>query len=474
MVKLPVPKAMQYMVLYGISIVLMKGVSLFMLPFITHQLPPDEFGRLEVLTSIAMFASIILGMGLSEALYRFAGAAQNEQAQKFHASQVMGITLCIAILTLPFVWTAAALIGDLSPALFSRYELSLMFTVLAFESCIAVPLAWLRMRDKVWTFFLLTTGRAISHAGLILLMLHAGKGVTGILEAGFMVAMTQAVLLLIIQYRDTGIRIQRVKGREILSYSWPIMGSGLLAFTLNGFDRWVLAHFASLQDVAQYAVASKFALAVVLMMQPFGMWWMPKRFGILFGENGRYQAARMTTHGLALLGLITVSVNLVAPVFIHWLMPASYAQASLYAFVLILIAALREICELLNLGALATKSTRSLMMIQGLSAVVGVCLMILLTPAWSVWGILAALLAAQFIRVLLIWRLSQARHPLPFRRKALAAGAALTAIVMSLSVISWNAITQILVAGVATLMLAWCFHHLQLLPDFIRHRVLSR
>ncbi|KDM93391.1 lipopolysaccharide biosynthesis protein [Photobacterium galatheae] len=474
MVKLPVPKAMQSMMLYGISLVLMKGVSLLMLPFITHQLPPTEFGRLEVLTSIAMFASIILGMGLSEALYRFAGAAQNEQDQRFQASQVMGITLCMAILTLPLVWTAATVLGDLSPTLFSRYELRLMFTVLAFESCIAVPLAWLRMRDQVWTFFLLTTGRAIIHAGLILWMLYAGKGVTGILEAGLIVALTQAALLLIIQYRDTGIRIQRVNRRAILSYAWPIMGSGLLAFTLNGFDRWVLAHFASLQDVAQYAVASKFALAVVLMMQPFGMWWMPKRFGVLFGENGRDQAARMTTHGLALLGLITVSVSLVAPVFIHWLMPASYAQASRYAFVLILIAALREICELLNLGALATKRTRALMMIQGLSAMIGVSLMILLTPHWSVWGILTALLTAQFIRVLLTWRFSQVQHPLPFRRKALATGAVLTMFAMSLSIFAWSTATQILLAGIATLMLAGCFHHLQLLPGFFRQRTLSR
>lgn len=66
--------AVKNVLLYGVSIALMKGISLIMLPFITHYLSQDAFGRLEVLLSIAAFGSVIVSMGLMDALYRFAGS----------------------------------------------------------------------------------------------------------------------------------------------------------------------------------------------------------------------------------------------------------------------------------------------------------------------------------------------------------------------------------------------------------------
>ena len=58
-------------VLYGFSIVAMKGISILMLPFIAQRLTQPAFGRLEVLSSLAVVISIIVGLGLEDT--RFAG-----------------------------------------------------------------------------------------------------------------------------------------------------------------------------------------------------------------------------------------------------------------------------------------------------------------------------------------------------------------------------------------------------------------
>jgi O-antigen/teichoic acid export membrane protein len=53
-----------------------------MLPILTRYLSPGEFGRLELLLSIADFASMLAGFALTDALYRFAGLSKNTDQEK--------------------------------------------------------------------------------------------------------------------------------------------------------------------------------------------------------------------------------------------------------------------------------------------------------------------------------------------------------------------------------------------------------
>ncbi|MBL8670575.1 MAG: lipopolysaccharide biosynthesis protein, partial [Alphaproteobacteria bacterium] len=56
--------ALRQAVLYGLGILVTKGVSLAMLPVVTAHLPPAEYGRLEVLQALADICSILVGFGL--------------------------------------------------------------------------------------------------------------------------------------------------------------------------------------------------------------------------------------------------------------------------------------------------------------------------------------------------------------------------------------------------------------------------
>ena len=86
------------------------------------------------------------------------------------------------------------------------------------------------------------------------------------------------MLYFLLQWQSTGLAIDRRLSRKVMIYGLPIMGSGLLAFVLNGLDRLLIAESVSIEQLAIYSVALKFSIAVTLLMQPFGLWWMPKRF----------------------------------------------------------------------------------------------------------------------------------------------------------------------------------------------------
>ncbi|WP_028863915.1 lipopolysaccharide biosynthesis protein [Psychromonas aquimarina] len=401
-------------IIYGASIALMKGVSLLVLPFVANQISAQEFGRLEVISTIAVIGSILVGMGLEDTLFRFAGTAQTERQKRHIASEIFSLTLIIALTAFIFGWSAAPSIAAWIPGNAAVYELRLVLSVLALEGCIAVPLGWLRMNNKAVSFFFTTTGRALLQALLVVVLLYSDRGVAGILEAGLAAAAVQTFVLSYVQIRNTGLSFSVQTGRRSFLYSLPIVGSGLVAFSLNGLDRWILADHASLADVAEFGIAAKFALAAVLIFQPFGMWWSPRRFEVLNETNGRQKAADFIAMGTSLALLTAVVVGLLAPALISALLPQSYQTAGKYAVALVLVMLLKELAELFNIGCFSGDTTSSQLLINLAGAVTGISGMLWLTPQYQVWGIIFSLLSAQFIRLLLFYKTSQYFLPLSY------------------------------------------------------------
>ncbi len=413
------PDGLKQALLYGTSIALMKGVSLLMLPFIAYHLSPEEFGRLEVISTFAIIGSILVGMGMENTLFRFAGMSRNDNERRRLAAEIFTLTLIVGSTAWLIGWFAAELIASWIPGNPSAYELRLVISMLALEGCISIPLGWLRMRNQATHFFFATVGRALAQALLVIILLNLDRGVEGVLEAGLIAAVVQALILSYLHIRDTGFGLSRTTGVRTLIYSLPLVGSGLAAFALNGLDRWILADYATLTDVAQFAVAAKFALAVVLLLQPFGMWWSPRRFEVINEPEGHKKAAHFISLGIVLALIITVAVGLGSPLLISWLLPDSYAEAGQYAIGLVLVMLLKELSELINPGCFIGKTTGTQLFINTIAAIVGIIGMFWWTPDYAVWGIIFALLSAQALRMLLFFIASQYFLPLPYPARPL-------------------------------------------------------
>jgi len=413
------PDGLKQTLLYGSSIALMKGVSLLMLPFIAHHLSTEEYGRLEVITTLAIIGSILVGMGLENTLFRFAGASHDQLERQRLAAEIFGLTLIIGSVSWFIGWLAAEHIASLIPGNPSQYEVQLVISILALEGAIAIPLGWFRMRNRVFHFFFATTGRALTQAILVLILLASGRGVEGVLEAGLIAAASQAMILAYFHIQDTGLSLSRETGTRSFIYSLPIVGSGLVAFSLNGLDRWILADFASLADVAQFGVAAKFSLAMILLMQPFSMWWSPRRFEVLHQAEGHQKVANFIVVGITLALIISVLVSLASPLLINWLLPESYASATQYVVGLVLVMLLKEISDLVNIGCFNGKTTGTQLLINSTGAAVGIVCMFWLTPLYAVWGIILSLIFAQALRVLMFFIASQHFLPLNYPLRSL-------------------------------------------------------
>ncbi len=405
---------------YAISIALMRGISLLMLPILARYLSPEALGEIEILSSIAIFGSILVSGGLENALFRFS-ATGDERKRDHIASSIYAFAFILGGIFLVVSFPFAEHMLRVIPAPSSTYSVQLVIILLCFESVISVPLGYLRMTDQCFRFCFASCVRTAIHAGLTLHFLYLGKGVEGVLEAGLIAAMIQAAMLAYWQCERTGITLNRRLIKPVFIYSGPIIASGVIAFGLNGVDKWAIATFKSLDDVALYAIALKFSIALTILMQPYGIWWMPKRFSTLNMPDGRTIATRYSTIGLVLIALVSLLIGLTAPLMIRYLLPAFYIDAIPILMALILVSVVKEATEIINVGCLAGERTYLQFGINACSMISGGVLIVPAAIAYGIWGVVAVLVSAYVFRLAAFFYFSQKNVYLKYPMKHLVA-----------------------------------------------------
>ncbi len=141
----------------------------------------------------------------------------------------------------------------------------------------------------------------MGQAALSATLLVLGFGVEGVLIASATAALAQGAAMMVYLARDCGISLRFARWREMLIYCGPLLLSALAAFVLGSYDRWVLARNVSPEDIALYGVAGRLGALTAVLLQPFHMWWFPKRFIVLAEENGAERSADIVSLGLLIV-----------------------------------------------------------------------------------------------------------------------------------------------------------------------------
>ncbi|WP_440888331.1 lipopolysaccharide biosynthesis protein [Vibrio sp. WZ-1] len=388
-------KAMINMSYFALALIINKSISLLMLPVIPHFLAPAQMGKLELLTSFNVVIALVVCFALNEALFRFVGTEKRTNVQLKLRNNIYTLTVSISFIT------ALALFAILSlvtlPLEFVLLEFVVIILCVSFEGSIGIGTAWLRMKDdKAKTLFTVMVTTTVIQVIFIIMALNISPSVLSVLFGGLIASVVQFIWLhLINRYHFTFPNKAQV--HSFLRYSTPIMLAGLMAFCLNGAERWFISANASLETLGIYAIAAKFALGMCILVQPFGMWWMPRRFAYL--EEGNTNTAMRITHlGIIYIASLTTLVATLAYIVVHTLLPEAYHDAFLYTLFLLPIAMLKEWYELLNLPILYKKHTHKLLLINAISAGIAVLLLFALNNI-GVWGVFISLYIAQMAKL---------------------------------------------------------------------------
>lgn len=416
---------------YAASIALTKGMALVSIPLVTSQLAPDDYGRLELVLSFVELAGLALSFAAADVLYRLAadrGGADARACARDLTGLALSLALGMGLLLQALVYVFAHRISPLAdPAL-----LAIGLASASLSGLIELPLAWLRWQGRANLFLCFVGARSLLQIAVMWLMLDAGYGAWGLLLGNACVDAAAAALLVALQWRETGIGVNAGTARRAFRYGGPLVLGGFSMFALGACDRWFLAGAVPVGEIAFYALAGKIAWAVSLAVQPFGLWWYPRRLRVLQEENGFARSADAVLAGFGFLLCGAVGVAMLAPFAFEWVLPPAYAPALALLPALIAVAVLHETCSLMNVGAFAGSTGVPPLVVNTIGAVVAVVGYIVLVPAHGVAGAIAATIAGHLARLIcFIWH-GRARAAIPYRAPAmLAMGAVAAAAVAS-------------------------------------------
>ncbi|MEH6403897.1 MAG: oligosaccharide flippase family protein [Sneathiella sp.] len=407
----------QQTAIYASAIVVGKLIAVVMLPVFTFFLTPEEYAKLDIIQTLANLVSVVIGFGLADTLFRFAGENTQPRQKREIAAGVFGLALLASALSLLITQLLAPTIAYHLPGDVSIVQTRIILASLSLTGCILVPLSWLRMQNKAPFYFFATVSRAFAQALLVLLFLYFGYGVTGVLIAGLLCASSLTIFMSIHQWQQTGIKLSMSILKKQGRYGGVLVIAGMAAFLLSCFDRWILASYFDMVTVAQYALACKIGIMAALLTEPYRMWWNPRRFSVLYGENGPEKCAKQTEYGLLIALFSAIIVSAMGALVVKYLSPEPYHGALIYVPYLAGIAALNASINLLNTSVLSEEKTSMPIWINGSAALLACVGFFILIPAYSVWGAIGTICCAQLFRICLYYKIGQSIIIIPYRMR---------------------------------------------------------
>ncbi|WP_434998296.1 lipopolysaccharide biosynthesis protein [Vibrio scophthalmi] len=412
--------AWKEMLLYGSALLMMKGASLITLPFMTHYLSVKQIGQLELLATSTVLFTLLTSLSMHESLYRFIATLEDKHQQREQTNRLYITAICISLLVVTILFGLYKGLQLLAPSLilfhyFTPMQWILIATAVVLESALAISLAWLRLQGRAEVFFKLSVVSVTCQVSLILLVVRFYPSVTAVFCVGVATALLQCLLL----HCYHRFHLQLLTPTQIahyLRYCLPIMGSALIAFGLNGGERWIVAQTLNLELLGQYAIALKFALAVGILLQPFHMWWMPKRFEC-WQTQGAKKTAQNSQAGIVYACVMSLGVVWLAKWFIILYLPSHYSLAVNLIVMTVAAMLYKELVEIVNIGLLKSQQTRRLLLVNLIITATTLLMLFIIMVVLdyrSIWLIVTMVALAQLSRFIAVFILSQQRAPLPY------------------------------------------------------------
>ncbi len=410
---------------YTASSVISKLIAVVLLPLYTHYLTPADYGAAEVMIAAVIATSIIVRLGIIEALMRFYYLPEedsDEVVRTGFASLFVTATLGAAVAMALAAPISDALLGHTDPPL-ARIAIFGLWVFTLFEYLISL----LRLDERARAYFFFTMANVFVAIPLtVWLVVIEGEGAKGLLLGVYGSAVPFLLWLAIDQRRRLGVVPDRELLRRLFRFGFPTMPAELSLYSLNFIDRVILVRFAGLAEAGLYALAIKFAQAINVLVRGFQLAWPPLAYSIRDDDEARRAYSLIVTWFLAVCTFAVVGMWLLSRWIVRLLAAPDFFRSfeaigllatgiTLYALYLVLVVILgRTGRTTFNFPATAA------------GTIANVALNLALVPPFGIVGAGLALVASYIVVLGLMYAFTQRLFPVPYewRRLGLVVGVA--------------------------------------------------
>jgi O-antigen/teichoic acid export membrane protein len=398
---------------YTAASILSKLIAVALLPVYTHYLAPADYGAAEVLFAAVVSASIMVRLGVIEALLRFYYLPDEDSGRVVSTSFATLFWAATAgvVVALPFAGAISdALLDTHAPGLV-RIAIGGLWVLTLYEYLLTL----FRLEERARAFFVTTLANVlITIPVTVILVVGADDGARGLLLGSYATGGAFVLGLIAVHRRSLSLRIDRPLISRLMRFGLPTMPAELSLYSLNFIDRVILVRYAGLAEAGLYSLAVKFAQSVNVLVRGFQLAWPPLAYSIADDEEARLTYARVVTWFTTGCAFAVTGVWLLARWIVRALAAPEYfgsfkaigliaTGVTLYALYMVLVVILGRTGRTgFNFPATAA------------ATVTNVALNLALVPSLGIVGAGLALVASYVVVLVLMYAFTQRLFPVPY------------------------------------------------------------
>lgn len=259
--------------IYGVAMILSKGLTILLVPVYTALLTKAEVGMLDLLLGGVAIASLLIGLDISNALAREYGDAHDEHLRKRFSSTALWFSVGVFGTASALGLLAAPIIADW--AFESQPEatgaVGVAVVSMGISGVYLVVVQQLRWMLRPVHFGIVSiTYTAASLGATILLAGPAGLGVAGVFGGMTLGALAGTVLAHTFSRGEFGWTFDWGLLRKMLRFCVPLIPSSLAVVVGQYVSRFFIERHLGLEDVGIFAVSLRIAGLMGLVMLGVG------------------------------------------------------------------------------------------------------------------------------------------------------------------------------------------------------------
>ena len=400
-------KTLSHSVIYGVGLGAQNIVGLIMLPIYTRFLTPADYGTLGMMQIIIDLVSMIFGAQLSHGVFRNFYAAQTVGEKNSVVASALGFVIAFKLVG---VGVLAVLAGPSARLLFGSEDLSgymaLFGVSLLTSSLFIIPFQYLRALERPAAFVALSLLKLIIQVCLnVYFLVQLGMGVLGVIWATVLTGLTLGLSMAAWTLVRTRFSFSLAQARNLMSFSWPLILTGLMSLYISAGARSLISTFSGLADVGLFMLANRLSAVMSSgIVRPFQQAWIPRRFKLVGSDDG------MRTYGR---GFLLVSVVLViagvalatfAPEVLRLMSDRAFWSAAAIVPILVLQNVITAASRFSRFGLLVEGRTKAFLSPMVVSALGATAIGFLLVEPFGAVGIAWALVCQAALNLWLIER----------------------------------------------------------------------
>ncbi|MBU1167384.1 polysaccharide biosynthesis C-terminal domain-containing protein [Patescibacteria group bacterium] len=316
--------------IYAVGTAIQSLASLILIPIFTKELPLEEYGQLELLSTLLLILTNLLSLGLASAYLK----CSERDIDKAKDGKALGGTAfftalifssIITLFLIPFV-SFFTNFFELSNNTFVHFILAINVVAIA----VNVGLSFLRAREKSVVYTLVTLLRFFLILGLNLVFVLVFKlNLFGILLASLI---TQVAVLLSLSptiIKSISFKISVPLLKKLLVFGLAVIPAGLAMWVMDLSDRYLINYYFGPAEVAIYALAYKFGFVLsVILVTPFQLAWPTVSFSLGEQKDAKLIFSTVLTYFVAAASFIALGLTVFSAKLIPIIATADYASGA--------------------------------------------------------------------------------------------------------------------------------------------------